>query len=107
MLCVLDTKGAYKHMLVCSISYVHIRTCVGVKFYLIHITCTGTCWLSIAFLHEIIFTTPVNNTICEPNPCKNNGKCMVVGVMTETIQYVPVFLCDCALGYGGDICDSE
>ena len=55
---------------------------------------------------DILFS-PVNYSICESNPCKNGGKCVVDGDLDETLRYNNIFFCDCAVGYIGNLCEGE
>jgi EGF-like domain len=45
-------------------------------------------------------TTPIISTICDPNPCMNNGTCTINDDQNS-------FTCTCELGYYGTICTND
>ena len=50
--------------------------------------------------HLLSFRILVKRTTCDPNPCMNNGHCLIDGLNN-------IFQCVCQDGYGGSICESK
>ena len=66
-------------------------------------------WLTgIESLLKVTLVTSVNKSVCQPNPCKFEGRCDVDGIVDNTFRYKPAFFCECTVvGYRGELCQSE
>ena len=58
-------------------------------------------------MRRILLLTPVNNSLCDSNPCQNGATCQARGGFDINLSYVPKYQCNCLPGYSGEHCEGE
>ena len=56
---------------------------------------------------SVILVMPVNDSICQSNPCHNGGTCFVDGEIDDNLNYNKIMYCMCPVGYKNKLCEGE